>query len=69
MPAQFYLDTQASYRVFDELELYVGIDNLLDNAAPNILSGTTFNTTGADTAADVYDVFGRRFYGGARLSF
>ena len=69
VPAQFYLDTQASYRVFDELELYVGIDNLLDNAAPNILSGTTFNTTGADTAADVYDVFGRRFYGGARLSF
>jgi outer membrane receptor protein involved in Fe transport len=69
VPAQFYLDTQASYRFSDMVEFYAGIDNLLDNDAPNILSGTTFNVTGADTAADVYDVFGRRFYGGVRLTF
>jgi outer membrane receptor protein involved in Fe transport len=53
----------------EELEVYGGIDNLLDTEAPNILSGTPFNVTGADTAADVYDVFGRRFYIGARVRF
>lgn len=69
VPAQFYLDMQVAYRTGDTFEFYAGVDNLLDNTAPNILSGTTFNTTGTDTAADVYDPFGRRFYVGARLSF
>lgn len=69
VPAQFYLDTQASYRVSEKVEFYAGVDNVLDNDAPNILSGTTFNVTGSDTAADVYDIFGRRYYGGVRLTF
>ena len=50
-------------------EFFFGVDNLLDNDAPNLLSGTTFNTTGSDTAADVYDIFGRRYYTGVRLRF
>ncbi len=66
---EFYLDTQISFKATDSYEFYIGADNLLDNKAPNILSGTTFNTTGSDTAADVYDIFGRRFYAGARLRF
>jgi len=45
------------------------MDNVLDNKAPNLLSGTSFNTTGTDTDAGVYDVFGRRFYAGVRLRF
>lgn len=69
VPAEFYLDTQATFFASDEMEFYVGVDNLLDNDAPNILSGTTYNVTGTDTAADVYDVFGRRYYAGARLRF
>jgi iron complex outermembrane receptor protein len=68
-PAQFYLDTQMSVNASDFMEIYFGVDNLLDNKAPNLLSGTTFNVTGTDTAADVYDVFGRRAYIGARLKF
>lgn len=67
--SEFYLDTQVSFTASDELEVYFGADNLLDNNAPNLLSGTTFNTTGSDTAADVYDIFGRRFYAGVRLRF
>lgn len=67
--AEFYLDMQASFRPSSNYEFYFGIDNLLDNKAPNILSGSPFNVTGTDTAADVYDVFGRRFYMGARLRF
>lgn len=67
--AEFYLDTQLNYKITEEFEFYFGVDNLLDNDAPNILSGTTFNVTGTDTAADVYDVFGRRYYSGVRMRF
>lgn len=67
IPAEFYLDMQANFFASDEFEFYVGVDNLLDNDAPNILSGVTGNVTGSDTAADVYDVFGRRYYAGVRL--
>ncbi len=66
---EFYLDTQLSFTPIRNYEFFVGADNLLDNKAPNILSGTPFNITGADTAADIYDIFGRRFYAGVRLRF
>jgi len=69
IPEEFYLDTQLRFSASDNFDFYFGIDNLLDNDAPNILSGATFNTTGADTAADVYDIFGRRFYAGVTLRF
>jgi iron complex outermembrane recepter protein len=67
--AEFYLDAQLGWNIGDNFELYFGVDNLLDNNAPRILTGTTFNVTGTDTAADVYDVFGRRYYTGVRLKF
>ncbi|WP_196490056.1 TonB-dependent receptor domain-containing protein [Erythrobacter donghaensis] len=67
VPAEFYLDAQATFFANDEFEVYLGVDNLLDNDAPNILNGIPGNVTGADTAADVYDVFGRRYYAGVRL--
>jgi iron complex outermembrane recepter protein len=66
---EFYLDAQVNFTPTRAYELFLGVDNLLDNDAPVLLSGTTFNTTGADTAADVYDVFGRRYYAGVRLRF
>lgn len=69
IPAEFYLDMQTTFFAGDEFELYFGVDNLLNNSAPNILSGVTGNVTGSDTAADVYDVFGRRYYAGARFRF
>lgn len=69
IPAEFYLDMQTTFFAGDKYEFYLGVDNLLDNDAPNILSGVTGNVTGSDTAADVYDVFGRRYYAGVRLRF
>lgn len=69
IPAVFYLDSQVSFTPTKNYEFFVGVDNLLDKDAPNILSGTPFNNTGSDTAAGVYDIFGRRFYAGARLKF
>ena len=67
--AEFYLDAQATFFASENFEFYVGADNLLDNDAPNLLSGTSFNVTGSDTAADVYDIFGRRYYAGVRMRF
>lgn len=69
VPEEFYLDSQIRFNAGDNFDFYFGVDNLLDNDAPNLLSGTTFNTTGTDTAADVYDVFGRRYYAGVTLRF
>lgn len=69
IPAKFYLDMQSKFKTGDNYEFYFGVDNLLDTRAPNILSGSGFNTTGTDTNAGVYDVFGRRYYAGARFRF
>jgi outer membrane receptor protein involved in Fe transport len=66
---EVYLDMQARFSATENFDFYFGVDNLLDNNAPKLLNGTTFNITGTDTAADVYDVFGRRFYFGATLKF
>ncbi|MFO6445814.1 TonB-dependent receptor domain-containing protein [Erythrobacter sp. NE805] len=65
--AEFYLDSQLNFFAGDKYEFFVGVDNLLDNKAPNILTQIPGNVTGSDTAADVYDVFGRRYYAGIRL--
>lgn len=67
IPAQFYLDAQATFRAADVYEFFVGVDNLLDNDAPFIRSGISGNTTGTTTNASVYDVFGRRYYAGVRF--
>lgn len=69
IPRQFYLDAQAKFTPTKNYEIFAGVDNLTNNKAPAILSGSPFNITGSDTAADVYDIFGRRFYAGARLRF
>lgn len=69
VPAKFYLDSQITFKAADQYEFYLGADNLLDTSAPNILSGSGFNTTGTDTYAGVYDVFGRRYYAGVRFRF
>jgi hypothetical protein len=70
--AAFYNDVQFRYDLGSKRQfgLYVGVDNLLDRKPP-FLPGTpfTFSATGTETAADVYDPFGRRFYAGAQLKF
>jgi outer membrane receptor protein involved in Fe transport len=69
IPAEFYLDSQIRFTPSKTYEFFVGVDNMLDNKAPRLLSGTTFNNTGSNTAAGTYDIFGRRYYAGARLRF
>lgn len=67
--AKTYLDLQVAYAVSKRGQFYFGIDNALATKAPPIISGLPGNTTGAETAASVYDPIGRRIYLGFRGSF
>ena len=68
----FYHDLQLRWDVGQQrrYSFYVGVDNVFDRRPP-FLPGTPFSAspTGTETAADVYDPFGRRFYAGAQLRF
>ena len=66
----FYHDAQLRFDVQKRFGFYVGVDNLFNNKPP-FLPGTPFTAspTGTETAADVYDPFGRRFYAGVQVKF
>lgn len=71
--ARFYHDMQVRYDVGDDKQfgIYAGVDNVFNSRAP-YLPGSHFGNvaaTGTETAADVYDPFGRRFYVGAQVKF
>jgi outer membrane receptor protein involved in Fe transport len=64
----YYLNNlSASYQITDQFQLFGGVNNLLNIRAPQIGSGVPGNTTGTNTAADVYDPIGRRFFIGGRV--
>ena len=67
----FYHDVQARVAVGPDkrFEIYAGIDNLFDRQPPALTSGFYSSITGAETAADTYDPFGRRLYVGAQVRF
>ena len=62
-------DLFASYQFTDSISANLGVNNLLDEEAPIILSGVPGNTTGTDTAASVYNPIGRSAYVGVRMQF
>ncbi|MGB8603274.1 MAG: TonB-dependent receptor, partial [Rhizomicrobium sp.] len=65
-PSYFLNDVSGSYQLTEEVQFYVGVNNVLDQKAPIILSGINSNVTGTNTAADVFDAIGRRYYFGLR---
>jgi iron complex outermembrane receptor protein len=50
------------------LRLYAGVNNVLDEDAPVILSGVPGNITGTDTNASVYNPIGRTWYLGLSMA-
>ena len=66
--AKVYNDLQVSYD-WKKARVYLGVDNAFGVKPPVIPSGLPSNVTGAETAADVYDAIGRRWYVGARFTF
>ena len=67
----FYNDVYGSYDFGDagQYTLYGGVDNLFDELPPELGQGVPGDVTGTNTAADVYDVYGRAFFVGARAKF
>lgn len=59
-----YFYGNVSYDVNETLQVFGGIDNLLDEEPPVYTNGFAYNTD-----PSTYDVIGRFFYAGARLRF
>ena len=70
VPSKTYVDFQVNY-TYRKATFYVGMDNAFDTKAPRFDTNAliTGGTTGAGTAADVYDAIGSRYYAGVRLQF
>jgi outer membrane receptor protein involved in Fe transport len=67
--AEIYVDAQVNYYISDKFEVFAGIDNLLDNDPPPIISGLPDSSTGTETDAGTYDPIGQRWYVGLRGRF
>jgi iron complex outermembrane recepter protein len=70
VPSKTYVDLQLNY-TYRKATFYVGMDNAFDTKAPRFDTNglITGGSTGAGTAADVYDAIGQRYYAGVRLQF
>ncbi len=58
----------ASWNINQTVRITAGIDNLFDRDPNRVGAGPNNNGAG-DTEPGTYDVLGRRYYGGLRLSF
>lgn len=64
-----YFDTQLSYALTPQRQLYFGVNNVFNVKPPPIISGLPANVTGSETDAGTYDAIGRRVYLGLRMNF
>ena len=70
VPAKTYFDFQISYD-WKKAKFYFGMDNATNTKPPRFDTNGLVpgGTTGAGTAADVYDAIGQRYYAGVRMQF
>jgi iron complex outermembrane recepter protein len=71
VPAVYYFNTTEQYQLTNGVQLYAGIDNLL-NQNPPLFAGASASQgsgPGAGGTASFYDIIGRRFKVGARFNF
>jgi len=69
VPSYDLFNLSAGWQMTDALTLRAGVDNLL-NKDPLVLSANPPTTNNADnTLANYYDVLGRRYYVGLKMSF
>jgi outer membrane receptor protein involved in Fe transport len=59
-------DTGPAFGHLKNIQVYAGVDNVLDRHPPLGLTGTGAGP-GAVGLSSIYDVFGRRFYGGVKV--
>ncbi len=61
-PAVIYHDIRAAYDITEKVNAYLGIDNLSDRVPP-------LGLTGAGEGSGMYDVRGRYWYAGVKMTF
>lgn len=68
VPSKTYTDMQLNYTL-GKATFYFGMDNVFNTKPPRFDTNALISggTTGAGTAADVYDAIGRRYYLGVRF--
>lgn len=70
-----YLDLSANYQVNDNLSLYVGVNNALDQEVDIIPANTaaasngTLKINGTNTDPRAYDIIGRQYFAGVKIAF
>lgn len=64
---EWYTDLQVRYGLFENTEIYVGVDNLFDNAPPPLARVPETRSFGTD--AVVFEQIGRFLYGGLTMQF
>jgi outer membrane receptor protein involved in Fe transport len=61
-------DTGPSFKMVKNIQIYAGVDNVFNRHAPFGLAATGAGAGGNGSAA-IYDVFGRKYYGGIKARF
>lgn len=71
----YYLDLRGTYQVNDQLSMYIGVNNALDEE-PDIIpanspaaSNGSLKINGTNTDPRAYDLIGRQFFAGVKMSF
>jgi len=65
----FYHDLQAAYDINDNVNVYFGVNNVLDEDPETLGQATNYGATGLNTDPVVYDIIGRRYYAGISVDF
>jgi len=61
-------DTGPAFGTLKNIQIYAGVDNVLDRHAPFGLAATG-GGIGANGSAAIYDALGRKFYGGIKVRY
>jgi len=69
IPSATYVDAQVTFAPAEQYEIFVGANNLFDEAPPPLITGLPGDVTGTETDAGTYDAIGRRWYAGVRMRF
>lgn len=65
---RFYHNARVSFTVNENYQFFLGVNNIADSKPPFFPSSTA-GTQALDTVPAYYDIFGRSFYSGLRLTF
>ncbi|KAB7648218.1 TonB-dependent receptor domain-containing protein [Polymorphobacter fuscus] len=72
VPPIAYVDLRGSYQINDTIQVFATVDNLLNQAPPNVAASPTQGQTSyyfTPISGIIYDALGRQYRGGVRVKF